>query len=69
MKQLKTTVCYNVPEGFYCNHSMRKSTPLTRCRFCTEVSKANFVCVLHNEPLLLESGALIYKTKACLEHK
>ena len=67
MKTIKTTVKFKVPCGLYCNHNpMKRSTPTTRCRFCTEVTKNVFVCVLHNEPLLTEGGVQIYKTFNCL---
>lgn len=62
----KVTLKCNVPEGGYCNLAMKKTTPLTRCRFCVEVSKAAFSCALYNEPLLLESGYAIHKTPSCL---
>lgn len=66
MIRMTSTVTYKVPRGLYCNHKMKKSTPLTRCRFCTEIYKGNFVCVLHNEPLNVLNGILIQKTPACL---
>lgn len=66
MKKLTTTVTYKVPKGLYCNHSMQKSTHSTRCRFCTDLGKGRFTCVLHNMPLDLMEGILIYKTDACL---
>ena len=66
MKKLTATVTFKVPDGLYCNHSMQKSTPNTRCRFCTDLGKGVFVCVLHNEPLAVMSGYLISKTKACI---
>lgn len=65
MKTLKTTVTYRVPCGLYCNHNMQRSTVTTRCRFCTEISRGRFVCVLHNEPLTT-NGDLINKTRMCL---
>ena len=66
MQRITTKLTYYVPKGLYCNLKMAKTTPATRCRFCTEVTKSNFVCALHNEPLLLEAGYLIQKTKDCL---
>jgi len=45
---------------------MKKSTPLTRCRFCTEVFKGSFTCVLHNDQLNVLNGILIQKSPACL---
>lgn len=67
MRLLTVRVTFRVPEGLNCNHDMKKSTPATRCRFCTEVNKGNFVCVLHNEPLLVAGGIMIQKTKKCLQ--
>jgi hypothetical protein len=67
MRKIKTTLEYLVPDGLYCNHKMAKSNPSTRCRFCTEVSKGVFVCVIHNLPLLVESGYLILKTVECMK--
>lgn len=66
MIRMTTTVNYKVPRGLYCNHQMKKSTPLTRCRFCTEVYKGSFVCVLHNDQLNVLNGILIQKSPACL---
>ena len=65
MKRLTTTVTYRVPGGFFCNHVMQKTTPETRCRFCTDVGKGTMVCVLHNEPLMVK-GIQIYKASACM---
>lgn len=65
MIRMTTTVNYKVPRGLYCNHQMEKSTPLTRCRFCTEVSKGSFTCVLYNDQLNV-NGILIQKSPACL---
>lgn len=65
MKVLKATVVYKVPGGLYCNHTMQKSTITTRCRFCTETSRGNYTCVLHND-VLSTNGALINKAYACL---
>lgn len=59
MRRQKTIVIHLVPRGPYCN--IQKTA---RCRFCTEVKKNVFVCVLYNEPL--EGSALIYKTDQCL---
>jgi len=66
MVRMTTTVKYKVPRGLYCNHKMEKSTPLTRCRFCTEVYKGSFTCVLHNDQLNVLNGILIQKSPACL---
>jgi hypothetical protein len=66
MKKLTTTVTYKVPDGLYCNHTMQKSTPLTRCRFCTDLGKHGFTCVLHNEQLA-STGPIISKCGACLK--
>lgn len=66
MVRMTTTVKYKVPRGLYCNHQMKKSTPLTRCRFCTEVRKGSFTCVLHNDQLNVLNGILIQKSPACL---
>ena len=65
MKRLTTKVTYKVPIGPYCNHTMQKSTSLTRCRFCTDLGKGKFTCVLHNDQLALLGGALIQKSPAC----
>ena len=65
MIRMTTTVNYKVPSGLYCNHQIEKSTPLTRCRFCTEVQKGSFTCVLHNDQLNV-NGILIQKSPACL---
>lgn len=66
MKRLTTKVTYKVPLGLYCNHDNKKSTPLTRCRFCTDLGKHGFTCVLHNEQLAL-TGVMISKCPACLK--
>ena len=66
MVRMTTTVKYKVPRGLYCNHQMKKSTPLTRCRFCTEVHKGSFTCVLYNDQLNVLNGILIQKSPACL---
>ena len=71
MKKIKTTVTYKVSDGFYCNlrQEKHKGFPANqRCRFCTQVSKNNFVCVLHNMPLVVEEGCLIRKDKACIRN-
>lgn len=71
MKKIKTTVTYKVSDGFYCNlrQESHKGFPVNqRCRFCTQVSKNNFVCVLHNMPLVVEEGCLIRKDKACIRN-
>lgn len=71
MKKIKTTVTYKVSDGFYCNlrQESHKGFPANqRCRFCTQVSKNNFVCVLHNMPLVVEEGCLIRKDKACIRN-
>lgn len=65
MKKLTTTVTYKAPNGLYCNHTMQKSTPLTRCRFCTDLGKYGFTCVLHNEQVA-SIGVLIQKSAKCL---
>ncbi len=66
MKRLTTKVTYKVPIGPYCNHTMQKSTPLTRCRFCTDLGKYGFTCVLHNEQLA-SMGVLINKCDSCMK--
>lgn len=66
MKRLTTKVTYKVPIGPYCNHDNKKSTPLTRCRFCTDLGRGKFTCVLHNDQLALLGGALIQKSLACM---
>ncbi len=69
MKRLTTKVIYKVPIGPYCNHDNKKSTPLTRCRFCTDLGKYGFTCVLHNEQLAVLGGKLIYKCEACFSQQ
>lgn len=69
MKTLKTTITYKVPDHEYCNHTMQKSTPHTRCRFCTDIGKNTFVCVLHNQPLAVVSGVLVQKCEECKNAK
>jgi hypothetical protein len=68
MRKIVTKVTFLVPDGIHCNHanSGPKPNPTKRCRFCTEVSKGSYVCVLYNMPLLLESGYLVQKTNDCL---
>ena len=66
MKRLTTKVTYKVPIGPYCNHDNKKSTPLTRCRFCTDLGKYGFTCVLHNEQLA-SMGVLINKCDSCMK--
>lgn len=67
MKQLKSTIRYLVPDHQFCNHTLDKSTASTRCRFCTDLGKGVYVCVLHNYPLSVYQGTLIMKTDACLK--
>lgn len=69
MKRLTTKVTYKVPIGPYCNHDNKKSTPLTRCRFCTDLGKYGFTCVLHNEQLAVLGGKLILKCEACFSQQ
>ena len=69
MKRLTTKVTYKVPIGPYCNHDNKKSTPLTRCRFCTDLGKYGFTCVLHNEQLTVIGNKLIYKCEACVNQQ
>jgi len=66
MKRLTTKVTYKVPIGPYCNHDNKKSTPLTRCRFCTDLGKHGFTCVLHNVQLA-SVGVMIQKCEGCLK--
>lgn len=71
MKKIKTTVTYKVSDGFYCNlrqKAWKNFPPEQRCRFCTQVTKNNFVCVLHNIPLVVEEGSLIKKAEQCLKN-
>lgn len=65
MHTIRVNVTVKVPNGFYCNFARQKSTPTTRCRFCTEIQKGIFVCVLYNAPLLVEAAVLILKTQKC----
>ena len=66
MKRLHSKLSYLVPTHDYCNHSlMGASTIHTRCRFCTEVAKGSFTCVLHNDILAVEQGAMVRKSEAC----
>ena len=72
MRKLKTTVTYKVSDGGYCNlrFERHKGFPADqRCRFCTNLGKNGFVCVLHNMPLVVEEGCLIRKTQACMACK
>lgn len=66
MKRLQSAVRYLVPDHQFCNHFLDKSTPSTRCRFCTDLGKGTYVCVLHNQPLSVHNGVLILKTDACI---
>ena len=66
MKKVRVTVTYRVPSGLLCNHTPHKSTASTRCRFCTDLGRGIFICVLYNEPLSVSRGVLIMKTAACL---
>lgn len=71
MKKIKTTVTYKVSDGFYCNlrqEAWKNFPPEKRCRFCTQVTKNNFVCVLHNMPLVVEEGCLIRKAQQCMQN-
>lgn len=71
MKKINTTVTYRVSDGNYCNlrQESHKGFPANqRCRFCTQVTKNNFVCVLHNMPLVVEEGCLIRKAQACMRN-
>lgn len=65
MISLTTVVKYKVPFGRYCNHAINKTA--LRCRFCVEHKKGIFICVLHNEPLLVEQGFVCYKASNCLK--
>lgn len=67
MRKIKSTVHYRVPDGPYCNHNLHGKEP--RCRFCTEHKKGFFVCVLHNEYLVVEQAVLIVKHNKCLTAK
>lgn len=69
MKKQTTTVTYKVPKGMYCNHKLQKSTPSTRCRFCTDLGKGAFTCVLYNLPLDVMEGKLIYKATPCMKQE
>lgn len=69
MKTVTTTVKYKVPRGPYCNHTMQKSTILTRCRFCTEVKKGAYTCAMYNQPLAVVDGTLILKEDRCLRQE
>ena len=64
MRKLKSTITYKVPNGLYCNHNLHGIKP--RCRFCTEFKKGLFVCVLHNQTLVVDQAVLILKCKDCL---
>ena len=71
MKKIETTVTYKVSDGFYCNlrqEAWKNFPPEQRCRFCTQVTKNNFVCVLHNIPLVVEEGCLIRKAPQCMKN-
>lgn len=71
MKKIKTSVTYRVSDGNYCNlrQESHKGFPANqRCRFCTNLGKGAFVCVLHNMPLVVEEGCLIRKDKACIQN-
>lgn len=68
MYKLTTTVKYRVSTHGYCNLKIVKDKGFpasNRCRFCTNLGKKGFVCVLHNERLAVEDGFLIKKTDAC----
>lgn len=71
MKKIKTTVSYKVSDGMYCNLRFEKHKGFPaeqRCRFCTNLGKDGFVCVLHNMPLVVEEGHLIRKSQACMRN-
>ena len=71
MKKIETTVTYKVSDGCYCNlrQEKHKGFPANqRCRFCTNLGKDRFVCVLHNIPLVVEEGCLIRKAQACMRN-
>lgn len=71
MRKIKTTVTYKVSDGNYCNLRTEKHKGFPadqRCRFCTNLGKDGFVCVLHNMPLSLEEGGMIYKSSACMRN-
>jgi len=71
MKKIKTTVSYKVSDGMYCNlrSEKHKGFPAEqRCRFCTNLGKDGFVCVLHNMLLAVEEGCMIRKTQACMRN-
>lgn len=71
MKKITTTVTHRVSDGQYCNLSPTryKNFPIEqRCRFCTNVGKSTFVCVMHNLPLVVEEGCLIRKAPQCLRN-
>jgi len=71
MTLVTVTVKHRIPKGLYCNHTMQRSTPTTRCRFCTDLTHSGtkagygFVCVLHNLTLTT-NGLLINKAHPCL---
>lgn len=71
MKKVTTNVTYRVSDGLYCNlkEERHKNFPVDqRCRFCTDVGKRTFVCVMHNVPLVVEDGCLIHKAPQCREN-
>ncbi len=71
MKKIETTVTYKVSDGCHCNlrrESHKRFPADQRCRFCTNLGKDGFVCVLHNVPLVVEEGCLIRKAQACMRN-
>lgn len=71
MKKIETTVTYKVSEGCLCNLRFEKHKGFPadqRCRFCTNLGKDGFVCVLHNMPLVVEEGCMIRKAQACMRN-
>ncbi len=71
MQKVKVEVTLKVPYGGYCNYEavrFRGMPADKRCRFCTEVKKGSYKCVLHDENLSFIHGALVQKCESCMRH-
>lgn len=71
MKKVTTTLSYHISSGKYCNIKTENHHGFPadqRCRFCTNLGKGKFICVIHNKPLVIEDGCLIQKCASCLKN-
>lgn len=56
---------YRVPDWEFCNCRVGTKPSKDLCRFCVEVRKNCYVCVLHNMPLSTDAGFVVNKATTC----